>query len=81
MGDEPMGCGQKAAAEREEHEAFEERLKHLRVVTPETWDTFLDDVSRLLDSIERSNIMEIARGAVVVQDGLKYIRRIREARK
>ena len=51
-------------------------MKRLQIVKPATWDSFLDDVSRLLEAVERSNIMEIARTAVTVQDGLKYIRRI-----
>ena len=71
-----MGCGPKAAAEREEHLFFEERMKALKKVTPETWDTFLDDVDRLLDDIESGKLMTIARQCVTVKDHLKYIRKI-----
>jgi len=71
-----MGSIGSAIRDQEQHEAFEERMKRLQIVKPATWDSFLDDVSRLLEAVERSNIMEIARTAVTVQDGLKYIRRI-----
>jgi hypothetical protein len=72
-----MGCGPKAAEEREETLYYEQRMAALRKVTPETWDTLIDDVQRLLDSIEHSSIMGIARNAINVADNLKLIRRVR----
>jgi hypothetical protein len=71
-----MGCGPKAAAEREAHLFFEERMAALKKVTPETWDTFLDSVDRLLEDIESGKLMSIARSAVTVKDDMKYIRRV-----
>lgn len=72
-----MGCGPKAAAEQEEALFYEERMAALRKVTPETWDTFIDDVQRLLDAIEDSNLMSIARNTINVEDSLKFIRRVK----
>lgn len=71
-----MGCGQSAAHDREVQLNYDERMKQLKTVSPTTWDTLLEDIDRLIESIERSKIMDIARQAVVVKDHVNYIRRI-----
>lgn len=69
-----MGCGKKAAAMEEEEQAFDQRMKRLQTVSASTWDTFLDDVDRLIESIEKGSIMSIAHATTIVKDGHKYIR-------
>ena len=71
-----MGCGQKAAAMEREEQSQIERIARLKRVTPGKWDTFLDEVERLTDSIERGDsILRIAHHHRIVTDGLKHIRR------
>lgn len=74
---ELMGCGQKAAAMEDEERYYEDRMAGLKKVKPESWDSFLDEVQRLLEAIESSKIMAIARASTVVEDHLKQIRRVR----
>lgn len=72
-----MGCGPKAAAMQEEEQYYEERMTGLRKVKPESWDSFLDEVRQLLDAVHNSNLMAIARNAVIVEDHMRQIRRVK----
>ncbi len=62
---------------QEEEQYYEERMTGLRKVKPESWDSFLDEVRQLLDAVHNSNLMAIARNAVIVEDHMRQIRRVK----
>lgn len=56
---------------------YENRIESLKKVKPEKWDTFLDEVKSLLEAIDSSRIMRIAQAAIIVEDHLLQIRRLK----